>query len=197
MCTCNYESTAVISKWLWMFYINEAVKWLSYPTKCIPVNIFVVQQWQRRFDNYMEFVILKHIFAIDISRTSLLVIPLLIQLMAWYNAVINLSLIRCWMHLFHTIPSYIISASRVYSGYTAYQKWSRGQLKNGYELLDLRALKLWTFYKNSIFQCMGKIFCVEFQRYTLKFHAKYLGENLRALRCKSSYMFSKCPLYSY
>ena len=48
-----------------------------------------------------------------------------------------------------------------------------------------------------IFQCMGKIFCVEFQRLPLKFHTKYLTihwkmiilynvENLRALRFKSS-----------
>ena len=33
--------------------------------------------------------------------------------------------------------------------------------KNVYELLSLRAPKIET-YKNCIFQCMGKIFCVEF-----------------------------------
>ena len=31
-------------------------------------------------------------------------------------------------------------------------------LKNAYELLDLRALKISMLYKNCIFQCMGKIF---------------------------------------
>ena len=35
--------------------------------------------------------------------------------------------------------------------------------KNMYELLNLRALKISMLYKNHIFQCMGKIFCVEFQ----------------------------------
>ena len=34
-------------------------------------------------------------------------------------------------------------------------------------------------YKNRIFQCMGKIFCVEFQRYPLKFHSKYLTHTLK------------------
>ena len=42
--------------------------------------------------------------------------------------------------------------------------------KNAYELLNLRALKISTLYKNYIFQCMGQIFCVEFQRVPLKFH---------------------------
>ena len=36
--------------------------------------------------------------------------------------------------------------------------------KNAYELLNLRALKIATLYKNYIFHCMDKIFCVEFQR---------------------------------
>ena len=69
--------------------------------------------------------------------------------------------------------------------------------KNAYELINVRALELSTLYKNHIFQCMGKIFCVEFQRYHLKFHTKYLtltlmcsfclfrNENLRALRFTS------------
>ena len=30
-----------------------------------------------------------------------------------------------------------------------------------------------------IFQCMGKIFCVEFQRFPLKFHTKYLTHTLK------------------
>ena len=34
-------------------------------------------------------------------------------------------------------------------------------------------------YENNVFQCMGKIFCVEFQRYPLKFHTKYLAHTLK------------------
>ena len=49
-----------------------------------------------------------------------------------------------------------------------------GRFKNTYELLNLRALKISKLHKNHIFQCMGKIFCVEFQRVPLKFHTKYL-----------------------
>ena len=54
-----------------------------------------------------------------------------------------------------------------------------GRFKNAYKLLTLRALKISMFHKRFIFQCMGKIFCVEFQRYPLKFHTKYLSHTLK------------------
>ena len=54
-----------------------------------------------------------------------------------------------------------------------------GRFKNTYELLSLRALKISHLYKNHNFQCKGKIFCVEFQRYSLKFHTKYLTHTLK------------------
>ena len=54
-----------------------------------------------------------------------------------------------------------------------------GRFKNAYELLNLRALKMSMLHKNHIFQCMGKIFCVEFQRVPLKFHTKYLTHTLK------------------
>ena len=54
-----------------------------------------------------------------------------------------------------------------------------GRFKNTYELLNLRALKISVLYKNHIFQCMGKIFCVEFQRVHLKFHTKFLAHTLK------------------
>ena len=37
----------------------------------------------------------------------------------------------------------------------------------------------WSLDKNCIFQCMGKVFCVELQRYPLKFHTKYLTHTLK------------------
>ena len=53
-----------------------------------------------------------------------------------------------------------------------------GHFKYAYEPLNLKAHKISVLYKNHIFQCMGKIFCVEFQRAPLKcplkFHTKYL-----------------------
>ena len=54
-----------------------------------------------------------------------------------------------------------------------------GISKNTYELSNLRALKISTLYKNLIFQSKGKIFCVEFQRFPLKFHTKYLTHTLK------------------
>ena len=54
-----------------------------------------------------------------------------------------------------------------------------GRFKEAYELLNLRALKFSVLYEMYIFQCMGKIFCVEFQRVPLKFHTKYLTHTLK------------------
>ena len=54
-----------------------------------------------------------------------------------------------------------------------------GRFKNTYELLNLRALKYSHVNKIHIFQCVGEIFCVEFQRYPLKFHTKYLTHSLK------------------
>ena len=54
---------------------------------------------------------------------------------------------------------------------------ARGAFQN--ELLNLRALKFSPVNKMHIFQCMGKIFCVEFQRVPLKFHTKYLTHTLK------------------
>ena len=60
-----------------------------------------------------------------------------------------------------------------------FQQITGGRFKNTYELLNLRALKISKLHKNHIFQCMGKIFCVEFQRVPLKFHTKYLTHTLK------------------
>ena len=89
----------------------------------------------------------------------------------------------------------------------AMSQWIRpwGDFKNTYVLLNLRALKFSHANKIDIFQCMGKIFCVEFQRYPLKrstqnilpIHWKMWFlcniEILRALRFKSSHAFLNPP----
>ena len=54
-----------------------------------------------------------------------------------------------------------------------------GRFENAYELLTLRALKISMFHKTFNFQCMGKIFGVEFQRCPLKFDTKYLTNTLK------------------
>ena len=66
-----------------------------------------------------------------------------------------------------------------YTGKMTYSYWIRGHFKNPYELLNLRALKISMLYKIHIFQSIGKIFCVEFQRVPLKFHTKYLTHTLK------------------
>ena len=54
-----------------------------------------------------------------------------------------------------------------------------GVFKNTYKLLNLKALKLSHQNEISIFQCMGKIFCVEFQSVPLIFHTKCLSNTLK------------------
>ena len=79
-----------------------------------------------------------------------------------------------------------------------------GHFKTTHELLNERVLKSSPVNKIYIFQCMGKIFFVEFQRYPLKFHTNippipwkvwflYNSETLRTVRLKSSYAFLKRP----
>ena len=69
--------------------------------------------------------------------------------------------------------------------------------KDPYEFLNLRALKIAMLYKNYIPQCMGAIFCVEFQRgpypYIERFDFYKKNEILRALRFKSPEVFLKRP----
>ena len=59
------------------------------------------------------------------------------------------------------------------------RRWGGGLVKNAYRFVNMRALKFSKLYKNRIFQCMGKIFGVEFQRGLLKFHTKYLTNTLK------------------
>ena len=69
---------------------------------------------------------------------------------------------------------------------------SGGRFKNTYALLNLRALKISHLYKNCIFQCMGMIFCVEFERYPLKFHTKYLTHTLKDVDFIHWWKFKSC-----
>ena len=67
----------------------------------------------------------------------------------------------------------VVSTLSYYDGFnhlpqTQSGPWTWGRFKKTYELLDPRALKISPVNKIHIVQCMGKIFCVEFQRYPSK-----------------------------
>ena len=55
----------------------------------------------------------------------------------------------------------------------------RGRFKNTYELLNLRYLTFAPVNRIYIFQCTGKMFCVELQRVPLEFHTEYLTHTLK------------------
>ena len=45
-----------------------------------------------------------------------------------------------------------------------------GVFQKVYKFVNVKALKFSALNENHLFQCMGKIFCVEFQRFPLKLH---------------------------
>ena len=56
-----------------------------------------------------------------------------------------------------------------------------GCFKNIYEFVNLWAPKFSILNKNHLFWCMGKIFCVGFQRFLLKFHTNSCPYNDRCV----------------
>ena len=93
------------------------------------------------------------------------------------NKIKNTNMIRTVHSFYH---EFLQTKSTGHETGEAYlHDWPGGRFKNAYELLNLRALKISMLYKNCIFQCMGNIFCVEFQRVPLKFHTKYLPHTLK------------------
>ena len=59
----------------------------------------------------------------------------------------------------------------------------------------LRARKISLTNQLHLFQCMGKIFCVEFQRKPLKFHTKYLTHVLKDTIFKQCWKFKSSQIY--
>ena len=84
-------------------------------------------------------------------------------------------ILEVWRYSVHTMSMACLwmTWASVFLGYQG------GHFKNMYELLNLKALRNSMLYKNHIFHCVGKIFCVEFQRVPLKFHTKYLTHTLK------------------
>ena len=80
----------------------------------------------------------------------------------------------CWL-LAGRSPLSLIGAHDVWWSY----EMAGGRFKKAYKLLNLRALKFSPVNKMHIFQCMDKIFCVEFQREPLKFRTKYRTHALK------------------
>ena len=107
-----------------------------------------------------------------------------------------------WTQLLEVLTTSSIQSSKLPMISEGFSVSSGGHFKNTYELLYLRAVTFSLVNEIHIFQCMGKIVCVEFIRVPLKFHTKYLihtwktcflynTEILRPLRFKSSYTFLK------
>ena len=64
-----------------------------------------------------------------------------------------------------------------------------------YEFVNLGALKSVRLSKQRIFQCMGKVFYVEFQRVHLKFHLKYLTHTWKDRIFTQCWKFKNTQIY--
>ena len=73
--------------------------------------------------------------------------------------------------------------------------WPGGHFKHTYKLVNLGACKFSLVKKLHIFQCMGKIFWVEFQRKPLKFHTKYLTHTLNETIYFQCWKFRSSKIY--
>ena len=93
---------------------------------------------------------------------------------AWIS---NYTHYKVWDEITDTAPNFNVYAVKVWEWISnfiqhftmhmiTYPCWD--------ELTNLRGLKFSILHRNHIFQCMGKIFCMELQRYPMKSHTKYL-----------------------
>ena len=110
------------------------------------------------------------------------------------NAILRWGSLSCTGLILGLCPAserwhYFVTTSRISPDVSTHLVWPGGCFKNTYELLNLRAVLFSSVDKIHIFQYMGKIFCVEFQK--MWFLNNF--EILRASRFKSSYMSLKCP----
>ena len=64
-------------------------------------------------------------------------------------------------------------------------------------VVNLGALESLLLHKLHIIQCMGKIFCVEFQRYPLKFQTKYLTHTLKDMIFIPCWTFVNSQIYEF
>ena len=70
-----------------------------------------------------------------------------------------------------------------------------GHFTNVYEVINLRAPTFSMLNENCLFQCMVKIFCVEFQRFPLKFHSNYLTHTLKDVSFIDKWIFTSFNFY--
>ena len=95
---------------------------------------------------------------------------------------------QLWDHLIFIMGIPILVRRHLYNE-------SGRPFKNAYELVNVGALKSSLLNKLHIFQYMGKIFYVEFQRYPLKFHIKHLTHTLKNMIFLQCWKFTSSQIY--
>ena len=88
-------------------------------------------------------------------------------------------ILRTWIYKYIYIYITYMHIQGIYVWNNWYLRTTPEMFNKTYELLNLIALEFLPVIKINIFQCMGKIFCVEFQRNHLKFHIKHLTHTLK------------------
>ena len=67
-----------------------------------------------------------------------------------------------------------------------------GAFKNMYKLLNVSIIKISALYEILSFVVWVRCFCVRFQKYSLKFHTKYLAHLLKDVYSKKRWDFKSC-----
>ena len=146
-----------------------------FQRKCICIHTLkndshFVQVWYRKHITHVH----DHTnISFPTNAVSLLIVP-------WGRRQGTVDVLAFWLKFFKV--AWLFQHQCLHSSYTLWILTCNGisgGFKNTYELLNLGALKLSPLIKIHIFQCMGKIFCVEFQKYPLKFHTKCLTHTLK------------------
>ena len=138
--------------------------------------------WARRDEEYLKFSDLMHLI-LEVWRYFKYFIQILQATMSYYLVIFPESSPAPRRAPIEVVVQDPLDSTDVTMGLVSQHLSATtqpgGQFKTlmSSKILGLLNFSLWI--KIYIFQCMGKIFCVEFQRYLLQFHTKYLIYTLK------------------
>ena len=110
-----------------------------------------------------------------------------------YFHLIKSVLIYCFTYYTMFVPC--IPSRCTYNLFTDTLQGPGRRFKHVYELVLLGAIQSSILHKLHIFQCIGKIFCVELLRCPLKFHTKYLTHTLQDTISIQCWQFRSSQIY--
>ena len=106
----------------------------------------------------------------------------------------NLCRVHCWSHWSRKYTDHVFADLYLMFIIIYFVNKRPGVIKKHSCALKSKSSWIVTCEKIHIFQCVGKISCVEFQRYPLKFRAKYLTHTLKNMIVKQHWNFKSSEM---